>query len=177
MVNFLLSIVRVHGGFLKFHLLLQVKMFYSTASLEDLCLIKIVQQLEHYPHELLACLPPTLRRLLLVHLPIVDVCKLENTCVFEEVDAEEIWEEHFELHIPMYFTSLDNFVPHDVQCAKKELDERQQLTWREKFFSIIVNIILGVHAPPATSLLLGIMVKCIVKSPLPKFLPLLLLIS
>ena len=118
-------------------------MLSSTASLQNLCLCKVVEQFEYYPHKLLACLPPTLRRLLLVHLPIIDICQLADTCVFDGIDTEAIWEQIYQQQIPRYFESLEGFPAcGELIEAKKTLDEKYA-TFRERYFSILANMILN----------------------------------
>ena len=63
----------------------------SPASLQSLCLIASIDNLEYYPPELLACLPLAHRYQLLVHCPIVDVCRLEKTSVFDDIETERLW--------------------------------------------------------------------------------------
>ena len=121
-------------------------MLYSTASLQSLCLIKVIQQLEHYPPDLLVQLPPTLRRLLLVNLPIVDICQLEKTCVFDGMNVQKVWDEVFEQQISRYFTSLENFPPFTLFGTKNALEEKRASS-REKCLSIIANIILNRARP------------------------------
>ena len=118
-------------------------MLSSTASLQNLCLCKVVEQFEYYPHKLLACLPPTLRRLLLVHLPIIDICQLADTCVFDGIDTEAIWEQIYQQQIPRYFESLEGFpVCGELVAAKKTLDEKYA-AFQEQYVSILADIILN----------------------------------
>ena len=72
------------------------------------CLITLVEHLEHYPPELLACIPPTLRRPLLLHIPIADLCQLESTKTFDGVDAEMIWKERFQDQVSGYISLITN---------------------------------------------------------------------
>lgn len=81
-------------------------MLCSAASLQNLCLLKLVKYLEHYPPEFLACLPPNLRRKLLILLPVIDVCQLENTCVFDGVDVSTIWKARFEKQLSRYLNTI-----------------------------------------------------------------------
>ncbi len=63
-------------------------------SLEDQCLLHLICHLEEYTPETLASLPLRLRRRLLLNLPAVDVCQLEDTAVTEGIDMEvSVWKE------------------------------------------------------------------------------------
>ena len=63
----------------------------SPVSLQTLCLIAAIDNLEYYPHELLACVPLVQRYQLLAHCPIIDVCHLEKTSVFDNINLEKLW--------------------------------------------------------------------------------------
>ena len=63
---------------------------FSTSSLHDLCLIKLVEELEHYSPELLSYLSPVDRKQLLLLCPIVSVSRLEQTCAFDGIDSETL---------------------------------------------------------------------------------------
>ena len=60
-------------------------------SLQDLCLLKVINDLDSYPVELLSSLPHWVRYRLLNNLPVLDLCRLEHTRVARGVNAEEIW--------------------------------------------------------------------------------------
>ena len=117
---------------------------YSTAALQNLCLFKVVQELEYYPPEFLVCLPPTLRRLLLVHLPVIDVCQLANTCVFDGINTETIWEQLYHQHTPRYFVSGEIYLSCDVD---KTTIEKMHTTFRERYLAILANVILNRARP------------------------------
>ena len=60
-------------------------------SLQDLCLVVVINDLDGYPEELLASLPRWLRYHLLNNLPALDLCRLDHASVAKGVDTEEIW--------------------------------------------------------------------------------------
>ena len=64
-------------------------------SLEDSCLVWLINDLENYSLELLALLPLRLRYRLLANLPVLDLCQLECTFVALGVDLESIWKLKF----------------------------------------------------------------------------------
>ncbi len=66
-------------------------------SLENQCLLHLICHLEEYTPETLASLPLHLRRRLLLNLPAVDICQLEETAVTEGIDMEvSVWKELLE---------------------------------------------------------------------------------
>ena len=60
-------------------------------SLQDVCLVMVINDLDSYPVELLASLPRWLRYRLLDNLPALDLCRLDHTPIAVGVDVEEIW--------------------------------------------------------------------------------------
>ena len=60
-------------------------------SLQDLCLLKVVNDLDGYPVDLLASLPRWLRYRLLNNLPALDLCRLDHTPVAKDINVEELW--------------------------------------------------------------------------------------
>lgn len=60
-------------------------------SLQSLCFLKVINDLDCYPVDLLALLPLWLRSKLLRNLPVVDLCSLVHTSVACGVDVEKIW--------------------------------------------------------------------------------------
>lgn len=60
-------------------------------SLQDLCLLCVINSVDSYPVELLATLPRWLRNQLLHSLPVLDLCHLDCTPVARGVDTNTIW--------------------------------------------------------------------------------------
>ncbi len=65
-------------------------MLKTAASLWLQCLLYLMGRLEHFPTNALALLPSSLKKWLLLNLPVVDICNLENGLV-QWMDMEEIW--------------------------------------------------------------------------------------
>ena len=65
-------------------------------SLQDLCLLKVINDLDSYPVELLSSLPHWLRYRLLNNLPVLDLCRLDHTPVATGVDTNKIWTDRVE---------------------------------------------------------------------------------
>ena len=91
-------------------------------------LLFIIGHLDEYENETLALLPPRTRRVLLLNLPAIDVCKLEGSEVTEAIDMEEIWK-------ALYYNRLP------LTCQKKferfftTVDDMQELTWKDCYFT------------------------------------------
>ena len=60
-------------------------------SLQDLCLLCTINNVDSYPVELLASLPRWLRNRLLNNLPVLDLCQLDHTTVTTGVNTNKIW--------------------------------------------------------------------------------------
>ena len=60
-------------------------------SLQDLCLLKVINDLDSYPVELLSSLPHWLRYRLLNNLPVLDLCRLDHTPLARGVDIDKLW--------------------------------------------------------------------------------------
>ena len=60
-------------------------------SLQDLCLLCVINSVDSYPVELLATLPHWLRNQLLHCLPVLDLCHLDHTPIARGVDTNKIW--------------------------------------------------------------------------------------
>ena len=69
-------------------------------SLQDLCLLVVLNDLDWYQVKLLASLPQWLRHRLLSILPALDLCRLEHTPVATGVDVDAIWNSRLTLPGP-----------------------------------------------------------------------------
>ncbi len=102
----------------------------SMKSLEELCLTHVTMTLEQYSTDTLSLLPKDFRLQLLHKIPIVDVCRLEDTDFTSGIDMESVWMALHKEYISEYrFGSC--------------LDWRR-LDWRESiFWSIFIAIVRG----------------------------------
>ena len=122
-------------------------------SLQNLCLLQLVRRLEDYPPELLALLPTRLRHRLLLHLPVVDVCQLEQTCFIEGLNVETVWCNLLKKHYPRYGMRPLVHSTHPRKCylhPTKDLLEPLQgnvCNSRELYLSLIAAIILNNARP------------------------------
>lgn len=64
-------------------------------SLEELCLLEVINDVDRYPVELLASLPRWLRCRLLNNLPAVDLCRLDSTAVARGIDTNKVWKTRY----------------------------------------------------------------------------------
>ena len=98
-------------------------------SLRHSCILCIVVNVNTYPVSLLSRFPISIRRLLLVYLPGIDIHRLERTEFVEGIDVGRIWEEIYEackLHLPnpkknQFVKSPCNSDDLDVTNGKEEI--------------------------------------------------------
>lgn len=117
----------------------------SPASLQSLCSISSIDNLEYYSPEMLACIPLTLRYQLLAHCPIVDICRLEKTSVFNDMDTKRVWSLLCDnIYKRARFECYDSTL-----FAKKKYDEmlRDGVSSREKCFLLLTTAILCAERP------------------------------
>ncbi len=62
-------------------------------ALEESCFDHIIKTIEEYPADTLALLPAKIRFGILVNLPVVDVCRLEETLFVSGLDMAAAWEQ------------------------------------------------------------------------------------
>ena len=66
----------------------------QVVALEDLCVLKLIGEVEHYSLAQLVLLPWHLRQKLLCSLPVADICQLEiNSRLTRGVDMDAVWGE------------------------------------------------------------------------------------
>lgn len=65
--------------------------------LQDFCLLRVINDLDRYPLELLASLPHWLRYRLLNNLPALDLCRLDHTAVAKGIDVDQLWETRLQI--------------------------------------------------------------------------------
>lgn len=107
---------------------------FSTSSLRDLCLIKLIEELEYYSPEQLNRLPPVYRKQLLFFCPVVSICRLEKTCAFDGIDSEVFWDELFEIHKELFVHHYDAEAVYAVLRASYSSN-------RDKYFVFLTTII------------------------------------
>ena len=107
-------------------------------SLEDLCFVHLVCNIEHFPLESLTLLPTTLRCRLLLNLPVVDVCRLEKSAVASGIDLNsDIWLHLCRTRLPQEVVSL----------LLKDYSRSSHVQWQNEFFGSLVSMILNRFHP------------------------------
>ena len=110
---------------------------FSTSSLHDVCLSKLTEQFDHYSPEMLSLLPPVQRKELLLLCPVVSVCHLEQTCVFDGIDSDKFWDELLKRHDGR----LGSFRNYDINAH--EVLRVSHSSNREKYFAFLTAMIFS----------------------------------
>lgn len=115
---------------------------FSPLSLEHYCFLYVICRLDEFPTSYLALLPSRLRQKLLLSLPVLDVCRLEEDPGFSEsVDFNAVWRELF----------------HSRQGSFMELEDTlssvsDEVQWKEEYFRLIVGLALHYFATSDTNM-------------------------
>ena len=113
--------------------------FYHMQTLQTLCFLKLVKELESFsPDAIAAQLAPTQRSMLLLRLPVVDVIKLERTSVVQGIDMNAVWEKLFEQRVINPCGILVDF-PFDKSGFSFEG------SWKENYMAIVTSLLLNVY--------------------------------
>ena len=93
-------------------------------SLQLQCLYSLVGRLEEYSSQTLSLLPASLRRQLLLLLPVVDICRLEQDPDFMSgLDADTIWRGLFDNRIVFYYVSVAKLLKQHTSAKDVYLSE------------------------------------------------------
>ena len=102
-------------------------------SLEDQCFLYIACTLDGFPVESLALLPVRLREKLLVNLPAIDVCRLEErSCFTRGVDSDAVWKAIFSRGS----VTLGSFV-------QNEMGGPGRAQWKERYLTFVTDLVLN----------------------------------
>ena len=113
----------------------------STASLQTLCLVNLIDNLEFYSPEQLASIPTVPRFQLLSCCPIVDVCRLEKTSAFDGIDSEKLWGTLYNNHWEKSKFDFHTWVELMFETKHEQLSSTN-VSNREKYFSLMTTAIL-----------------------------------
>ena len=91
--------------------------------LQDLSLLKVINDLDAYPVDLLASLPRWLRYRLLNNLPALDLCRLDHTPVAKGIDVDEFWKPILRELISRYTDRRDSCVTSLIYNVRRPVDE------------------------------------------------------
>ena len=108
----------------------------NPAPLQLQCLLYTVGHLDEIPSTTLALLPRRIRYKLLLLLPVVDVCKLEETQVTADLPMNEIWQALYNNRMPVGDVTLSQYLT--MPDKAKEM-YNIQLTWKECYFQVVFN--------------------------------------
>lgn len=113
------------------------------APLQLQCMLYIVGHIDEVPFYILALLPHHIRHELLLMLPVVDVCKLEETPVTIDLPMDNLWK-----------ACMDR-LPDHILCRLTTPDQAKteygiDLTWKECYFQEILKLysIYPTSVPP-----------------------------
>ena len=115
--------------------------YTSTASLKNLCLCKLIEELHHFSPEMLSLIPPVQRKELLLYYPVVSICHLEQTCAFDDINSDVFWNEllwnqngrhrlYYDIKALKVLSSSYNF----EDCYS---------SYREKYFTFLTAVIFS----------------------------------
>jgi hypothetical protein len=105
---------------------------FSTSSLHDLCLCKLIEEFDHYSPEMLSLLPPVQRKELLLYCPIVSICHLEQTCAFNGINSNMFWDE-------LLKSQIDRHGNYDINAHEELLHASQSQDYEISFSSNCVK--------------------------------------
>ena len=108
----------------------------NPAPLQLQCLLYTVGHIDEIPSTTLALLPRHIRHKLLLLLPVVDVCKLEETQVTADLPMNEIWQTLYNNRMPVNDLNLSRYLTMPDK-AREMYDV--QLTWKECYFQVVFN--------------------------------------
>ena len=108
---------------------------YGPQTLQDLCFLKVANELDSFsPDAIFAQLPPTQRTMLLLRLPLIDVIKLEGTSVVRGIDMNMVWEKLCNQRLEV----LD-FIKYPFERSAFHLEG----SWKSYYLAIAASIILN----------------------------------
>ena len=116
-------------------------------SLRNQCLLSIVGHLfvsdkgeEGIPISLLALLPLFIRCQLLLLLPVIDVCRLENTPFTHGITMDEIWETLFNKRLPIHQKEQAADEGYDFYTPTEWKKEKGlSCNWKESYFLSLLS--------------------------------------
>ena len=96
-------------------------------SLQLQCLYFVVGRLEEYSLQTVSLLPSSLRRQLLLRLPVADICRLEEDHLFmSALDPDSIWRGVFDERLLSLFPRLSNTLGGHSSAKDRYLSEVAQ---------------------------------------------------
>lgn len=110
-------------------------------TLQELCLLHLVSNLEQFPVELLAQLSSRVRQWLMVNLPAVDICRLEGTLFAEGIEVDNVWKEVFAVRM----LNIDLYDPPEGLLTLSKICSvvSTRFGWKEAYFTVLLFYLLN----------------------------------
>ena len=115
-----------------------------TVSLQLQCLLFIVGHVHEFSSTAIGLLPSSIRRKLLLHLPVVDILKLECTPATANISMDDLWQVLFNTRMPPpRFEAIEK----DVLTPEKFEEKFKQINfnWKEAYFQSFLNLLMLVN--------------------------------
>ena len=106
-----------------------------TVSLQLQCLLFIVGHVHEFSSTAIGLLPTSIRRKLLLHLPVADILKLECTPVTANISMDDLWQALFNTRI----LDLKKYAP---TPEKLEEEFKINFNWKEAYFQSVLNLMV-----------------------------------
>ena len=116
---------------------------FSTSSLSDLCLCKLIEELDHYSPEALSLLPPVQRKELLLLCPVVSICHLEQTCAFDDIDSDTFWDDLRKSQSSRFIAGYDSHAILVLGVSVGSSNREEFSSSREKYFTFLTTMIFS----------------------------------
>ena len=117
---------------------------FSTSSLHDLCLCKLIEKIDHYSPDMLSILPPIQRKKLLLCCPVVSICHLEQTCAFNGIDSDMFWDDILKNQIEMHGNHRSWDINAEEELLYASHSQGYKISFssnREKYFIFLTTMI------------------------------------
>ena len=113
-----------------------------TVSLQLQCLLFIVGHVHEFSSTAIGLLPTSIRRKLLLHLPVADILKLECTPITANISMDDLWQALFNTRMPPV-TELIDLEEADVLTPEK-FEEKYKINfnWKDAYFQSLLELII-----------------------------------
>ena len=122
-------------------------MAISIKSLEELCLTHVAMTLEQYSTDSLSLLPKGFRVQLLHKIPIIDICRLEDTKFVIEIDMESVWKQ---IVVDLEYVRRQHLIDVDdvnTVTIGDVAPSSIEGSWKHYFFSAFIDFIVRGKRP------------------------------
>ena len=110
-------------------------------SLQLQCLLFIVGHVHEFSSTAIGLLPTSIRRKLLLHLPVADILKLECTPVTANISMDDLWQALFNTRMPLVpeLTEKEMYI---LTPEKFEENFKINFNWKEAYFQSFLNLMV-----------------------------------